>query len=200
MKTIVFVHGLGGTSYSKCGVILEKELGNEYRVIHKDIPFKPEEALTFIQDLIDKNKPDLVVANSLGGFYASLMNGNHKLLLINPALEGPIDLLNSKEIKMGICDYHDPREDGIQQFEITYEYITLLKELLTMLNQDKIKQKEVYAIFGKDEEVLPKYHFNEIFNLVENPKTFVYKNMKHSLTVEQYESIVVPLVKNILDD
>ena len=110
---ILFIHGLASSGAYKMASSLRMLLkGSE--VTAPDVPIEPDEALDLLQGICSRERPDLVVGLSLGGFWAQKLRGWRKIL-VNPDLH-PSGLLRSKT---GTNDYLSPRRDGALSFEIT---------------------------------------------------------------------------------
>ena len=133
---VLFIHGLASSGAYKMASSLRILLkGSE--VIAPDVPIEPSDALTLLEGICSREKPDLVVGLSLGGFWAQKLRGYRKLL-VNPDLH-PSHLLRTK---IGVMEYLSPRLDGATSFTITEDicdaYEVLEKEQFDALNPDEI--------------------------------------------------------------
>ena len=70
MKKILFLHGFYASGQCVPAVALREFLGGRAEVITPDLPMHPKEAVSFIRGLIDREKPNLLIGNSCGAFYA----------------------------------------------------------------------------------------------------------------------------------
>ena len=89
MKTILYIHGMGGGSDSRIPSILAEAL--PYKVVCRTYSFDPEEAAQQIASWVEEVRPSLVIGESLGSLHALRVRGVPHLL-ISPALNGPIYL------------------------------------------------------------------------------------------------------------
>ena len=89
MKTILYIHGMGGGSDSRIPSILSEAL--PYKVVCRTYSFDPEEATWQITSWVEELKPSLVIGESLGSLHALRINGVPRLL-ISPALNAPLYL------------------------------------------------------------------------------------------------------------
>ena len=89
MKTILYIHGMGGGSDSRIPSILAETL--PYRVVCRTYSFDPEEAAGQIKAWVKELKPSLVIGESLGSLHALRVRGVPHIL-ISPALNGPVYL------------------------------------------------------------------------------------------------------------
>ena len=52
---------------------VKEALEGRAEVLTPDLPMHPQEAINFIRDLIDREKPDILVGNSCGSFFAQMI-------------------------------------------------------------------------------------------------------------------------------
>ena len=92
MKTVFYIHGMGGGETSRIPNHLRHffaELGrDDIQVICPTYDFDPEIAHPFILSEIERCKPDLIIGESLGAIHA-LRTSGYPLLLVSPAIGGP---------------------------------------------------------------------------------------------------------------
>lgn len=85
MNKAVYIHGLGGSGNGSSAANVRKALVSEYEFSASTYDLlKPKESLERIKK--DVEGADLVIASSLGGFYASVLDGENKIILLNPCL------------------------------------------------------------------------------------------------------------------
>ena len=73
MKKILFLHGFYASGQCVPAVALREAFAGRANVITPDLPMHPQDALRFIRELIDNEKPDLLIGNSCGSFYAQMI-------------------------------------------------------------------------------------------------------------------------------
>jgi hypothetical protein len=73
MKKIIFLHGFFASGSCLPALTLKEALQGKAEVLTPDLPMDPTEALAFIHDLCDRERPDLLVGNSCGSFYAQML-------------------------------------------------------------------------------------------------------------------------------
>ena len=94
VKTILYIHGMGGGGDSRIPSILNSRLGGyfpagrEVRVIVRTYPFKPEDASATISLWVEELHPDLVIGESLGSVHALAVKGVPHIL-VSPSLGAP---------------------------------------------------------------------------------------------------------------
>lgn len=119
---ILFIHGFASCGLGQKSRQLIAHFG-EQRVMAPDLPFAPREAIAFLQDIIATQQVDLLVGSSLGGFYATWLNGRRPIpsVLINPAVR-PWELLTDHlGTQTRWCDG--------ERFEFTRAHATQLQAL-----------------------------------------------------------------------
>ena len=73
MKKILFLHGFFASGQCVPALALRDAFKGRALVFTPDLPMHPKEAITFIHELIDCKKPNLIVGNSCGSFYAQMV-------------------------------------------------------------------------------------------------------------------------------
>ena len=116
-KKILFLHGFYASGSCVPALALKEAFEDKAVVLTPDLPLHPHDAIRLIQNICDKEKPDILVGNSCGSFYAQM---------ISPVIGVPA-LLGNPHFKMsdflreriGSHQYKSPRADGNQDFTIT---------------------------------------------------------------------------------
>lgn len=89
MKTVLFVHGVGGSEDGyEMGYLREFLAPYDVRVVVKDYTFDPDKARAQILPWVEEYRPDLIIGESLGACYAMLLGGAPHLF-ISPAINAP---------------------------------------------------------------------------------------------------------------
>lgn len=76
MKTILYVHGLGGGGDSRIpGILAERyasrtDIAEGVRIVCRTYDFDPDKAAAMLQDLVQEVQPDLIIGESLGAAQA----------------------------------------------------------------------------------------------------------------------------------
>ena len=89
MRTILYVHGMGGGGDSRIPSILKDTLGPEIRVVIRTYEFDPETATSQLAGWAAEVKPDLVIGESMGAIHAVALKG-YPHLFVSPSLNAPI--------------------------------------------------------------------------------------------------------------
>ena len=138
---ILFIHGLASSGAYKMASSL-RILLKPCEVISPDVPIDPAEALALLQDICIREKPDLVVGLSLGGFWAQKLRGQRKIL-VNPDFH----VSRLMRTMVGEVEYLSPRADGALTFEITEE-ICDAYEALELAEFDDLSAEEIALTRG----------------------------------------------------
>ena len=73
MKKLLFLHGFFASGQCIPALALRDAMADKVHVLTPDLPQHPMEALELIRTICDKEKPDLLVGNSCGSFYAQML-------------------------------------------------------------------------------------------------------------------------------
>ena len=73
-KKIIYVHGFMSAGSSHTVQIL-RDYMPEATVIAPDLPIHPEEAMELLRNLVNTEKPDLIIGTSMGGMYTEMLYG-----------------------------------------------------------------------------------------------------------------------------
>ncbi len=193
MKTILFLHGFFASGSCTPANALREAFSGKVRVLTPDLPMHPREALEFIHQLCDKEKPDLLVGNSNGSFLAQIIAPivGVPALLGNPHLE----MTEFLKPRIGEHQYKAPRMDGKQDFVIDEELIKEFKELQQeQFNYSNPYWKDkIWGIFGEQDTLA---HYKPLF-LEHYNKAFDFPG-GHTPTAEEVKTWYVPLIKKML--
>ena len=193
MKKIVFLHGFFASGQCVPALALREAFDGRAYVVTPDLPMHPKEAVNFIYELCEQEKPDIIVGNSCGSFYAQM---------IAPAIGVPA-LLGNPHFKMteflkpriGAHQYKSPRMDGHQDFIIDEQLISEFEELEVHQfdNYNPEYKDRVWGIFG-DKDTLA--HFEPLFLKYYN-NSFHFPG-GHTPTAEEVRTWYVPLVEKLI--
>ena len=193
MKKILFLHGFFASGQCVPALALREAFEGRAEVLTPDLPMHPKAALDFIRDLIDREKPDLLLGNSCGAFYAQMLAPvvGIPALLGNPHFQ-MTDFLKKR---VGEHEYKSPRKDGNQKFLIDQALIDEFAELeaIQFLYCNPYYKDRVWGLFGEQDtlanfEPLFLEHYNRTFHFPGN----------HTPTAEEVRTWYVPLAEKIL--
>ena len=89
MKTLLYIHGMGGGGDSRIPRLLREQFaGENIRVVIRTYDFDPETGHAQIVSWVDELRPDLVIGESLGAIQALRIRGIPHLY-VSPSLGAP---------------------------------------------------------------------------------------------------------------
>ena len=193
MNKILFLHGFFATGSCPMATALKEAFHEEAIVLTPDLPLHPKEALTYIQMLIDKEKPDLLIGNSCGAFLAQILS----LVVGIPALLGNphFKMTDFLKERIGEHEYKAPRIDGNQRIVIDESLVREFEELeATQFDGCNLTCKNrVWGLFGEKDTLA---HFEPLF-LQHYEKSFHFPG-GHTPTEQEVKTWYVPLAKKML--
>ena len=193
MKKILFLHGFFASGSCIPAIALHEAFEGRVRVITPDLPIHPKEALMFIHQLCNEEKPDLLVGNSNGSFLAQIIAPivGIPALLGNPHLE----MTEFLKPRIGEHQYKSPRMDGKQDFVIDEALISEFEELQKeqFKNVSPYWKDKIWGIFGEQDSLA---HYKPLFlKYYTNAYSFPGG---HTPTAEEVKTWYVPLIEKML--
>ena len=174
-------------------VALREAIAGKADVLTPDLPMHPYEALAFIHELTDSEKPDLLIGNSCGAFYAQMIASTRQL----PALLGNPHFRMSEFLsqRIGQHEYKSPRKDGNRSFVIDE---TLVGEFAALEatqfdNWNPLFRDHVWGLFGEQDTLA---HFEQLF-LQYYSHSFHFPG-GHTPTDDEVRNWYVPLAEKML--
>ena len=193
MRKILFLHGFFASGQCVPAMALRDAFEGRAEVITPDVPMHPKEAISFIRDLIEKEKPDLLVGNSCGSFYAQMLATAQGIpaLLGNPYFK----MTEFLRERIGKHQYKSPRKDGKQGFTIDEALIEEFAEVeATQFDSCNPRYKDrIWGIFGEQDTLA---HFEPLF-LEHYDRSFHFPG-GHTPTTEEVCTWYVPLAEQML--
>ena len=190
---ILFLHGFFASGQCVPAVALREAFEGRAEVLTPDLPMHPEEAVRFIRELCKNERPDVLVGNSCGSFYAQM---------IAPALGIPA-LLGNPHFQMteflkpriGAHQYKSPRKNSIQDFVIDEQ---LIREFAEMQQHQfdgctPYGKEHIWGIFGEQDTLA---HFEPLF--LEHYTHSYHFPGGHTPTAEEVRTWYVPLIERLL--
>ena len=202
MKKILYFHGFASSGATGTAEALRRMLNPDYdpqngvmesevKVVSPDISMDPQEALPFLKELCEAEKPDLIVGTSMGGMYAQQMHG-YKKICVNPAFNMSA---MSKVLKTGEYEYLNKRKDRQKTFRITKDVI----QRYNMMERQQFKgitafdEENTWGLFGiRDPQVKTYDLFKKYYKKAER------FDGEHQLTEKVLKAVVVPLIREII--
>ena len=194
MRKILFLHGFFASGQCVPAVALCDAFKGRAEVITPDLPMHPKEAISFVRELIEMEKPNLLVGNSCGAFYAQMLASEMGI----PALLGNPHFRMTEFLRerIGRHQYKSPRKDGKQDFTIDEALIEEFAEVeATQFEScNPLYKDRIWGLFGEQDTLA---HFEPLF-LEHYEKSFHFPG-GHTPTAEEVRTWYVPLAEKMLD-
>lgn len=192
MKTILFLHGFFASGSCEPANALREAFGDA-RVLTPDLPIHPKEAIELIHKICDKEKPDLLVGNSCGSFYAQILAP----IVGIPALLGNPHFKMTEFLKerIGEHQYKSPRADGKQDFVIDKQLIKEFEEVesIQFNYTSSYYTDKVWGIFGEHDTLA---NYESVF--LNHYNTSSHFPGAHTPTAEEVKLWYAPLIEKML--
>lgn len=209
MKTILYIHGMGGGGDSRIPSILRECLAAEgLDVVVRTYDFDPEIAADQIEGWVKELKPLLIIGESLGSIHAIRIKGLPHIL-ISPSLNAPLcfGYLSWLALVPGVTRFldhiYEPKEGDRQRLHFTYgtlrKYLQHHREAMKNtvfagsgdMFHAFIGTKDHYRRTGIVSLRTWKKHFGETYTIYEGT---------HFTEEEFIYSLVVPKIKEFCQD
>lgn len=143
---ILFIHGFGSCGSGNKAQVLKQHFG-EQRLITPDLPVSPSQSIQQLQQLIETHQPVATISSSLGSYYATWLNKQHRLpsVLINP-------VVNAADVLLPHTGTHTHWCTG-KKFELTQLHIEELRQLY----RRSISHDEKYLVLLQDKDEVLDY-------------------------------------------
>lgn len=208
MKTILYIHGMGGGADSRIPSILADALDGKVRVYVRTYDFDPEIASGQIGSWMDEVKPDLVIGESLGSLHAMRVGEGVPVLFVSPALNAPLyfELMAWLCLIPGMTLLFDriyrPREGDRQRLHFTYRTLRKYRSHRNAALASAMSRggDDIFlAFFGTADH----YRKSGVVSLKSWKKLFgntfhVYEGT-HFMEDEPISEFLIPSICNILD-
>ena len=193
MKQILFLHGFFASGQCQPALALREAFKDRAEVISPDLPTHSKEALALIRDMIDRERPDVLVGNSCGSFYAQMVAPvvGIPVLLGNPHFR----MTEFLSARIGRHEYKSKRMDGILNFTIDEPLIAEFAEMEAHQfdNYNPNYKDKVWGIFGEQDTLA---RFEPMFLQYYN-RSFHFPG-GHTPTAEEVKKWYAPLVEKLL--
>ena len=193
MKKILFLHGFYASGQCVPALALHEAFQGKAEVLTPDLPMHPKKAIGFIRELIDSEKPDLLIGNSCGSFYAQMVAP----IVGIPALLGNPHFQMTEFLKQRIGEhqYKSPRKDGNQHFIIDEALVEEFAELesIQFNNCNSDFRDRIWGLFGEKDTLV---HFEPLF--LEHYNHSFHFPGGHTPTSEEVHTWYVPLAERML--
>ena len=191
-KKLMYLHGSASAGYSHTSMGILKCLPEDWQLLTPDCPVDAEACLKMLQGLCEREKPDLIIGASQGGYYAQMLKG-YKRICVNPAFE----MSKDSDVKVGSHQFVINRQDGVQKYTITPE----IQEGYRRLEAHQFEgitdfdSENCYGLFGdKDTDwgyckaIFAEY-YKHIYSFLGG----------HRIEYDEIEEYLMPLIKELVN-
>ena len=191
-KKLMYLHGSASAGYSHTSMGILQCLPEDWQLLTPDCPVDAEECLQMLKDLCEREKPDLIIGSSQGGYYAQMLKG-YKRICVNPAF----DMSNDVDVKVGKHDFVVNRLDGVQKYTIIPE----IQEGYRRLEAHQFEgitdfdRENCYGLFGDHDTDYG--HCKPLF--AEHYKHIYTFPGGHRMEYDEIEEYLMPLIKELIE-
>ena len=190
-KKLMYLHGSASAGYSRTSMGILKYLPEDWQLLTPDCPVDAEQCLKMLKELCEREKPDLIIGSSQGGYYAQMLKG-YKRICVNPALE----MSKDSDVKVGRHDFVVNRQDGIQQYYITSEMQEGYRRLEARQFEGitDFDSENCYGLFGDQDtdwgycKTIFAEHYKHIYTFPGG----------HRMDYDEIEKYLMPLVRKLV--
>ncbi len=194
MKKVLYLHGFASAGSSGTATQMRNHLYPKgVAVVSPDIPVSPREAMAFLHETVASEKPQLIVATSMGALYAEQLYGTMRIL-VNPSFH-MARLLTFGGMKKQ--EFRNKRADGARDFRIDRQLIQEFQEVEkhSFSGVNAAERELVYGLFGTlDRRVNCQPEFRKHYG----GEHFILFEGEHFLNGQVLSHVVIPLVEQIV--
>ena len=190
-KKLMYLHGSASAGYSHTSIGILQYLPDDWQLLMPDCPVDAEECLKMLKDLCEREKPDLIIGSSQGGYYAQILKG-YKRICVNPALE----MSKDADVKVGKHEFVVNRQDGVQKYVITPE----MQEGYRRLEAHQFEgikdfdRENCYGLFGDQDT---DWGYCKLIFAEHYPHIYTFPG-GHRMEYDEIEKYLMPLVRELL--
>ena len=176
LPVMMYIHGFRSGANGLKREQLQNHFEGKYRVIAPEVDADPETSLCKINDIIEREKPQIIVGTSLGGWMTLMCDsGDASLVVVNPCFD-PKDTLGLW--KNEDLEYFCPRLDGVQSYRLTDETLNRYDRYDVMAAL-RNKRESIYALCSTQDELLGTSHIDILQQLLINEHITIVDDFGH---------------------
>ena len=205
MKTILYIHGMGGGKDSRIPNYLMTVLDpKEFRVIIRTYDFDPPVGRAQIEGWVKEEKPDLIIGESLGSIQALRIQGIPHIF-VSPSLGAPRKLVQVAPLALfalGRWYLHHiyPVKEGERQpLKFTYPVLRRYKEHWEAALAAIGPKESYYAFFGEHDHFMRSGIVRvELWRQLFGDDTYTMYPGTHFMEEEYVDALLVPKIRETL--
>lgn len=176
LPVMMYIHGFRSGANGSKREQLQQHFDGRYRVIAPEVDANPETSLAKINEIIAREKPEIIVGTSLGG-WMTLMCDSHdaQLVVVNPSThpEQTLERWVGQELP-----YFCERLDGVQTYTLTRE---VLDKYTRYDITDSIREKSdrIHALCSTADELIGDIHIRDLKPLLPTDRLIIVDDFGH---------------------
>ena len=176
LPVMMYLHGFMSGANGAKQRQLQKRFKGRYRVIAPELYADPVRSLTIINELVKKEKPEIIVGTSLGGFMAlERESGDAEVLVVNPCMFPQWELAQWLNQEL---TYFCKRLDGVQNYWLTQSVLDSYKPYVAIASV-RMKRDRLWALCSSKDEILGLNHLNILGDLLPAERLVVTDDFGH---------------------
>ena len=194
MKKAIYLHGFASAGSTGTATTMRNLLyGRDVMVLSPDIPVSPLQAQQMLSALVQTERPDIIVATSMGAMYAEQLRGVPRIL-VNPSFH-MARLLTFRGL--GRREFRNKRQDGATDFKVDKQLISEFQQVeKTSFKGITPQEKElVCGLFGTQDKLV---NCQADFKKNYGAGQMRLFEGEHFLNDKVLSRVVLPLVEQIL--
>lgn len=194
-KKLMYLHGSASAGYSKTSRRLLKYIPEDWQLVMPDCPVDAEKCIAMLRELCEREKPDLIIGSSQGGFYAQMLSG-FKRICVCPAF----DMDKDDDVKVGNHVFVVNRADLVQKYTITPEIQETYRsvEAIQFDHITDYDRKNYWGLFGLHDGYYG-HCIKDFRKHYPSENTFTYDG-EHGLSEDEVRDVLMPLIEKILPE
>lgn len=175
-RTVMYIHGFRSGANGSKREQLQEYFGDRYRVIAPEVDADPEKSLAKINETIVREKPEIIIGTSLGGWMTLMCDsGDAQLVVVNPSTDPGHTLGHwvGQELP-----YFCERLDGVQTYVLTQDVL----DKFGGYNVEKaIKEKagRIHALCSSNDELIRDLHIRTLAPLLDSERLMIVDDFGH---------------------
>lgn len=193
-KKVLYIHGFASAGSTGTAVQMRSHLYSKgVAVVSPDIPTDPLQAMDFLRQTVERERPSLIVATSMGALYAEQLTGIARVL-VNPSFQMARLLMMRG---MGRREFRNKRADGAKEFRVDKAMIEAFRQVEkgSFASVTPEERELVYGLFGLQDKNV---NCQDIFRKHYGDGHFITFQGEHYLNGQVLGHTVLPLVEKLL--